>query len=104
MLVSIPNKTEKLGEYLSLITLYTYIFSGTYNKPPEEIEPIVAAVELIKRGHPVVLHLAARNVNKKSVAKILEYIRQVGIRNLLVVRGGKRNYILAFHLTVKTCK
>ncbi|XP_044751598.1 probable methylenetetrahydrofolate reductase [Coccinella septempunctata] len=64
------------------------IWIGTYDKPPEEIEPIVAAAELIKRGHPTVLHLAARNVNKKTVPKILEYARQVGVRNLLVMRGA----------------
>ncbi|XP_045469891.1 methylenetetrahydrofolate reductase-like [Harmonia axyridis] len=64
------------------------IWIGTYNKPPEEIEPLVTAAELIKRGHPTVVHISARNVTKKTISKILEHARAIGVRNFLVVRGA----------------
>ncbi|KAL3282838.1 hypothetical protein HHI36_005999 [Cryptolaemus montrouzieri] len=64
------------------------IWIGNYDKPPDEIEPLIAAGELIKRGYPTVLHFAARNNNKKSVVKNLEYAKQIGVRNLLVMRGA----------------
>ncbi|KAL3266089.1 hypothetical protein HHI36_010275 [Cryptolaemus montrouzieri] len=64
------------------------IWLGTYDKPPHQKDPLVLSKKLIENGYTVVLHFAGRNNTKESCIAVLDYAKEIGIRNLMVVRGA----------------
>ncbi|KAL3282360.1 hypothetical protein HHI36_005546 [Cryptolaemus montrouzieri] len=64
------------------------IWIGKYTKDPPIIEPLSMARELIQRGYPVLLHLPSRCFTIVEASKCLNYAKKIGVKNLLIVRGG----------------
>ncbi|KAK9888391.1 hypothetical protein WA026_000642 [Henosepilachna vigintioctopunctata] len=53
----------------------------------EDIPPIKMAQTLISNDFIVLLHIPCRNLSKKSAVEILEVIKSIGVRNILVLKG-----------------
>lgn len=64
------------------------VWIGNYNKAPDQVKPLALAKELIEKGITVVLHFACRNNTMSSCTANLDYAKQIGVRNLMVVRGA----------------
>ncbi|XP_057652590.1 methylenetetrahydrofolate reductase (NADPH) [Diorhabda carinulata] len=86
-----PNR-QLDSEVLSTIPCSFY--SITWRTPSEEeldhverIPAIILAKQLIYNGYNVLLHLAGRNLKIKKVIEILDYIKDVGIKNIFALQG-----------------
>lgn len=58
-------------------------------KNVDKIPAIILAKQLHYHGQTVLLHLAGRNLKKYQVLKILEILKNAGIRNILALQGSK---------------
>ncbi|CAH1117430.1 unnamed protein product [Phaedon cochleariae] len=60
----------------------------------EEGMPAVRlAGQLREQGHEVLLHLAGRNLNEGQVVEILDEVKRLGVRNLLVLQGDPSHFL-----------
>lgn len=48
------------------------------------------AEKLVKKGYNVLLHLTGQDLSKNEASWLLERIKTIGVRNLLVLQGGKQ--------------
>ncbi|XP_045480590.1 methylenetetrahydrofolate reductase-like [Harmonia axyridis] len=69
-------------------TFCSIVWIGNYNKAPDQVGPLALAKEMIGKGITVILHFTCRNNTLSSCTANLDYAKQIGIRNLMVVRGA----------------
>ncbi|KAL1514102.1 hypothetical protein ABEB36_003419 [Hypothenemus hampei] len=53
----------------------------------EDIPAVVLARKLLQHNHPVLLHLAGRNISKERMFEILTYLKSIGVKNILALQG-----------------
>lgn len=86
----LPNKPVDLNK---LKQLQPQFCSVTWHEDPANLKPEnIASIKLCKQlqqnGYHTLLHLAVRNFTKEKALEVLNYLKQTGIRNLLIVQGG----------------
>lgn len=54
-----------------------------------DIPALNFAEKLINKGYKVLLHLTGRDLSRNEASLLLEKIKTIGIKHLLVLQGGK---------------
>lgn len=58
------------------------------NQEVEQTPALSLIQQLHEQGFHTLLHLAGRNLDKRSVVEILNKVRGIGVRNILALQGG----------------
>lgn len=66
----------------------TWLGNGHLELPTQEIPAIILAKKLCERNFSVLLHMAGRYVGKERMMDILNYAKDIGVKNILAVQGG----------------
>ncbi|KAL3282836.1 hypothetical protein HHI36_005998 [Cryptolaemus montrouzieri] len=70
------------------VEVNTITWIGTFEgKTPAEIPPVKLAKELIQKNQTVLLHIPGRNLNEKMALDVLNYVKDIGVRNILALKG-----------------
>lgn len=99
-----PNSgfsTDILQQIKPRFVAVTWLGNTHLKTPTAEIPAIVLAKQLIEKDYTVLLHLTGRNVDKRRMLEILNYLKNVGIKNILALQGGNSIVILNFPLLSK---
>lgn len=97
-----PNSgfsTEILQQIQPRFVAVTWLGNTHLKVPTAEIPAIVLAKTLVEKDYTVLLHLTGRNVDKRAMLEILNYLKNAGIKNILALQGG--NNIVRLCFTVK---
>lgn len=86
------NKFDKL-KFCSLTWHIKTTTDDEYITNVSEIPVLQLAKLLIKANRQVLLHVPCQNLTKYEALLILDYIKVIGVRHLLAVRGGKQHTI-----------
>lgn len=63
------------------------VWTAPFDLPPSKIPPIQLARKLIESGEVVVLHVPSRFIKRDQVKDIFDYLRDMGLRNVMICRG-----------------
>ncbi|CAG9769014.1 unnamed protein product [Ceutorhynchus assimilis] len=61
--------------------------------PVEQIPAVILAKQFCDQNYSVLLHLTGRNLKKERMMKILEHLKEVGVKNILALQGDRRHIL-----------